>query len=206
MRVARTLAPLAAAALLLAAPAAAGTRITGIDASRYPLVTLSVVTSTPVAAAPRLTENGLAARGASALNLGRAKSVVLAIDRSQSMAGASFHDAIAAAQTFVASKLPGDQIAVVAFGHSAETLSGFSNASSDADSALAGHVDRPRVRHGSVRRGRELGGFAARGARRARDHRLDRRARRLERVDARGCRQRSAARARFGLRSRDREP
>jgi tight adherence protein B len=118
--------------------AEAGTRISGIDPTGLPRISVSVVTSTPVTAAPRLTENGAAVAGLSATNLGRAKSVVLAIDRSQSMAGTSIRDATAAAEEFVGLKLPSDRVSVIAFGHSPETLAALSTASGDADAALSG--------------------------------------------------------------------
>jgi tight adherence protein B len=132
------LAPLVVAASILAPPAGAGTQITGIDPTGFPRISVGVLTSTPSRAAPRLSENGAAVAGLSATNLGRAKSVVLAIDRSQSMAGASIRDATAAAEEFVGLKLPSDRVSIVAFGHSPETLAAFSTAPGDADSALNG--------------------------------------------------------------------
>ena len=64
----------------------------------------------------RLRENGAPGRGLEAVNLGDAKSVVLAIDRSQSMAGASLADAIAARERSSPQAMPPTAIAVVAFG------------------------------------------------------------------------------------------
>ena len=61
---------------------------------------------------------------------------MLAIDRSQSMAGQSLRDAIAAARAFVATKPSSDRIAVVAFGAKAVQLTGFSSSTTDADNAL----------------------------------------------------------------------
>jgi tight adherence protein B len=61
---------------------------------------------------------------------------VLAIDRSRSMAGASFIDAISAARQFVAWKPASDRIAVVSFGSGVRGISRFSAERSDADSAL----------------------------------------------------------------------
>jgi tight adherence protein B len=133
----------AAAMVLLAlvlAPAAAaadGVRIAGVDTSGYPQVRVTVVA--PLGAAqPRLDENGRPAAGLQAVNLGREKSVVLAVDRSQSMAGASLRNASAAARAFVAAKGPNDQIEVVTFGHQAVALTGFASSATDADAALGG--------------------------------------------------------------------
>jgi tight adherence protein B len=128
----------ALAALALAAPAAGAVRITGVSTSGYPHVSLNVVTSAPSARAPRVTEGGATVYGLKAVNLGRAKNVVLAIDRSRSMAGASLDNAIAAATTFVNGKLPGDRIALVGFGSRTLTLTGFSSSGGEADSVLRG--------------------------------------------------------------------
>ncbi|HUZ98930.1 MAG TPA: type II secretion system F family protein [Gaiellaceae bacterium] len=119
------------------AAAADGVRIVGVDASGYPQVRVTVV-SPAGTAQPQLEENGLPAAGLQAVNLGHAKSVVLAVDRSQSMAGASLRNAANAARAFVAAKGPNDQIEVVTFGHQAVTLTAFASSSADADAALAG--------------------------------------------------------------------
>jgi tight adherence protein B len=128
----------ALAALALAAPAAGAVRITGVSTNGYPHVSLNVVTSSPSARAPRLSEDGRPVYGLQAVNLGRAKNVVLAIDRSRSMKGPSLENAIAAATTFVNGKLPADRIALVGFGSRAVTLTGFSTSTGDADSVLHG--------------------------------------------------------------------
>ena len=60
------------------------------------------MTPKPVGSAPKLTENGHAVVGFHAVNLGREKSVMLLIDRSQSMIGQAITDASAAARQFVA--------------------------------------------------------------------------------------------------------
>jgi tight adherence protein B len=132
-----------AAVVLLAlvlTPAAAATgavRIAGVDTSGYPQVRVTVLAPSG-AAQPTLEENGIPAAGLQAVNLGRAKSVVLAVDRSQSMAGRSLRNAAAAARAFVAAKGPNDQIEVVTFGHQAVALTGFASSSADADAALGG--------------------------------------------------------------------
>jgi tight adherence protein B len=126
----------ALAAAIAATPAAAAVEFAGIDASRHPTVQLSVVTDTPSKVAPTLRENGRAVAGLQAQNLGRAKSVVVAIDHSRSMEGKPLTDAIAAARTFVAGKAPADRLAVVTFGRSAVQTTRFSSATIDTDSAL----------------------------------------------------------------------
>jgi tight adherence protein B len=127
--------PLALAALALAAPATAAVRIGGVDESSYPELRVTVVAPAG-SAAPRLTENGHAAVGVEAANLGRAKSVVLAVDRSRSMGGRSLEDAIAAARTFVKAKQAADRVQIVAFGSGASTLTRFSSTTGEADVAL----------------------------------------------------------------------
>lgn len=128
---------LAFAMLVIAAPAAAGVSVHAIDTSGYPQVRVTVVA--PLGSdAPTLRENGVPTAGLQAVNLGREKSVVLAVDRSQSMAGKKLADATAAAQTFVSAKDPSDTIEVMAFGHDPVTLTRFSSATSDADAALGG--------------------------------------------------------------------
>ena len=92
---------IALGALALAAPASAGVRIGGVDTGGYPQVRVTVVAPDSFAQ-PRLREDGLPVAGLQAVNLGRAKSVVLAVDRSQSMKGTSLHDATDAARAFVA--------------------------------------------------------------------------------------------------------
>jgi Flp pilus assembly protein TadB len=123
-------------ALALAAVAAAGVQIRGLDPGAYPTLRLSVVTSSPSGRAPHLTENGNAVAGLDAQDLGREKSVVLAVDRSRSMAGASLTNALAAARAFVAAKGQRDRISIVAFGHRALSLTRFSSATIDSDGAL----------------------------------------------------------------------
>src|SRR5581483_2205997 len=89
-------------------------------------------------AQPQLDENGTPVSGLEAVNLGAAKSVVLAVDVSQSMVGAKLRAAVAAARAFVAAKGPNDGVEVVTFGSHAVPLTGFSTAGSDADAALRG--------------------------------------------------------------------
>lgn len=133
----RPLLGLAVVAAVVAAPAAsAGVHIAGVDTSGYPAVELTVVTGGRSSAVPRVSENGSAVVGLHATNLGRGKSVVLAIDRSRSMRGKAMVQATAAADRFVLAKPAADSIQVVAFGSRALALTGFSTSTIDADGAL----------------------------------------------------------------------
>lgn len=123
-------------AAVLATPAAAAVDLTGVDATRHPTIQLSVVTDRPSNATPVLRENGHNVAGLVAQNLGRAKSVVVAIDHSRSMRGQPLVDAVAAARSFVGGKSAADRLAVVAFGESAVQVTRFSSATIDTDSAL----------------------------------------------------------------------
>ena len=124
-------------AALAAVPVAdAGVRVSGVDAASFPRVRVTVVTSAPSSKAPVVKENGRAVSGYRADNLARAKSVVLAVDRSRSMRGKPFADAVAAAQAFLRAKLPQDRVAVATFATSPVMLTGFSAQSADAQAAL----------------------------------------------------------------------
>jgi tight adherence protein B len=129
---------LAACALAIALPGVAGAaaRITAVDTSGYPTVRATVVTAKPVSKIGPLTENGRPVNGLEAANLGREKSVVLAVDRSQSMQGQALKDASAAARAFVRAKPGSDRISVVAVGKRAVQVTGFSSSTIDADAAL----------------------------------------------------------------------
>jgi tight adherence protein B len=132
-------------AFLLVPPAAsaAEARFGGVDMSAYPTLRVVLVTPKPTASAPKLTENGARVAGLEVANLGRVKSVVLAVDRSQSMRGEAMGDALQAARSFVAAKPIADRVAVVAFGKRALQFTGFSSSRSDVDDALRGiEVDR----------------------------------------------------------------
>ncbi|MBW3593874.1 MAG: VWA domain-containing protein, partial [Actinobacteria bacterium] len=133
-RVAWILVALAVPALPPVALASADVR--GVDIDDDQAVHLTIVTSDPVASPPRVRENGRRVSGLRAENLGRAKSVVLAIDRSQSMKGEPLDDAAAAAHAFIAAKPSEDRIAVTAFATQPVLLTGFSTATIDAQGAL----------------------------------------------------------------------
>jgi tight adherence protein B len=125
-----------AAALTAVTPAAAAIKVTSVDATSYPRVRLTIVSSRPVAKVPRITENGRPVSGLHAENLGRAKSVVLAVDRSRSMRGQPFANAVSAAQAFLRAKLPQDRVAIATFARNPVMLTPFSSSPADANSAL----------------------------------------------------------------------
>jgi tight adherence protein B len=127
---------LALTVLVLPAVAAATVQVRGVDASAYPTIRAAVVTSDVSKTAPIITENGQPIVGFAATNLAHGKSVVLAIDRSQSMKGKPLAEAVAAARAFVRARPQGDRIAVTSFATSAKFLTGFSPDSSDALSSL----------------------------------------------------------------------
>ena len=125
------------AALVTPVAADASLSLRGIDTSGYPTVRVTVVAPVDqVAAPPTLTEDGNQVVGLHAVNLAATKSVVVAIDRSRSMAGAKLADALAAARAFLHTKAPSDQVSVVAFGSKAVQLTQFSGSTADADDAL----------------------------------------------------------------------
>ena len=84
-----------------------------------------------------VSENGSPVAGLQLQNLGLAKAIVLAVDRSQSMRGAPLANAGEAARSFVAAKQGTDEVSVVAFGARAVALSPFSTAVQDGDGALS---------------------------------------------------------------------
>jgi tight adherence protein B len=125
---------LVALALVPSAAGAGAVEVRHVDARAYPEI--SVTVTAPPNKAPELRENGERVVGLQAENLGRRKSVVIAIDRSRSMHGASLQHAVAAARAFVRGKARPDRIAVVAYGKKATALTRFSGATIDADIAL----------------------------------------------------------------------
>jgi len=126
-----------AGAIGLGVPAAdAGVAVRSVGTGEYPVMRVTVLTSEPSSQAPKLRENGVAVRINRTENLGAEKSVVLAIDRSQSMTGAPLAHAIAAARSFVASKPAADRVAVASFATKAQLLTDFSTDRGDAASAL----------------------------------------------------------------------
>jgi tight adherence protein B len=132
----RRIAFAAAACLLLPAAASAAIGIHRVDTSQYPRVRVTVVTPKPTTTPPTLLENGKPVADASAVNFGSAKSVVLAVDRSQSMRGKPLAEAVAAATAFANAKPDSDQIAVSTFATQPLMLTGFSTGTTDVDAAL----------------------------------------------------------------------
>jgi tight adherence protein B len=132
-------------ALVPGLAAAAGPQVGTLDTSGYPTVRATIVTPKPVGSAPALTENGRPVVGPRAVNLGREKSVVLLVDRSQSMLGHAMRDASAAAADFVAAKPRPDRVAIVAVGRRAVQLTSFASTTVEAEEALrAMAVDKVR--------------------------------------------------------------
>jgi tight adherence protein B len=128
---------LALLAVLVLAPAAyAAGEVKAVDTGEFPRIQLTVLAPSTSTTPPGLTQNGQPVAGLEATNVGASKSVVIAIDRSQSMAGQALDQATAAARAFVAAKPPGDRVSVLAFGSTAFSLTGFSTSTTDADSAL----------------------------------------------------------------------
>jgi tight adherence protein B len=125
---------------VLAAPAVAGAdvEIRGVDATAYPNAQATVVTSKPSKLPPQLTENGVPASGVLAQNLGAARSICLAVDRSRSMRGAPLEQATAAASAFVAAKLPTDRLCVTSFATKPLLLVPFTDVGTEAGAALQG--------------------------------------------------------------------
>jgi tight adherence protein B len=127
---------LAAALLTLAPSAYANVKVSGVDAGAYPVIKVNAVTAKRTTRPPQLLENGQRMSLTSAQNLGRAKSVALLVDRSQSMKGKPLANAVGAARAFIAAKPPGDRIAVVTFATTPVLATRFSTATIDADIAL----------------------------------------------------------------------
>jgi tight adherence protein B len=130
---------LAAFVLALIVPTAAlaaGAEVKHVGARDWPKVELTVVAPEPSHTAPTLTENGRAVAGLNKHNLGEAKSMVVAIDRSRSMLGQAIYDAANGAREFIAAKAPGDRVALVTFGSEAAALTQFSTSTIDADTVL----------------------------------------------------------------------
>lgn len=115
-----------------------------VDPTGSPKIRMTIVTSRPSSKAPRVTEAGRGVAGLTARNLGQAKSVVLAIDRSQSMHGKSLADAVSAASRFLALKRPDDQFAVVSFASRTVVDAGFASDTGAASDALRSLQTDPR--------------------------------------------------------------
>jgi tight adherence protein B len=136
-RASRLLVAAVFAALVTPVAAGASLSLRGFDTSGYPTVRVTVVAPVArTAAPPTLTENGNQVVGLKAINLAATKSVVIAIDRSRSMAGTKLADALEAARAFLSTKAPSDRVSVVAFGSRAVLLTPFTESTAEADDAL----------------------------------------------------------------------
>jgi tight adherence protein B len=135
-RVRLILAGLAITVLATPAATSAAVQLRLVDASAYPTIRGSVVTSKPSSTPPVVTENGRSVIALQATNLARAKSVVLAIDRSQSMKGKPLAEAVAAARAFIRAKPRSDRIAITTFATKPVFLSSFSAQAGEALGAL----------------------------------------------------------------------
>ncbi len=136
-RASRLLVAAVFAALVTPVAAGASLSLRGIDTSGYPTVRVMVVAPIArTAAPPTLTENGNQVVGLHAVNLAATKSVVIAIDRSRSMAGTKLADALDAARAFLRTKAPSDKVSVVGFGSKAVQLTPFTQSTAEADDAL----------------------------------------------------------------------
>jgi tight adherence protein B len=124
------------AALALPVAASGAVKVRGIDTSNYPTVRATVISSAGPSLRPAITEDGNGVTALDAVNLGSSKSVVLAIDRSRSMHGGKFANAISAAGQFIASKPASDEVSVLAFASNVVSVSRFSQNAGDADGAL----------------------------------------------------------------------
>jgi tight adherence protein B len=132
----RILAAALVAALAAPAAAVAGLSLRGVDTSGYPTIRATLVSPAAGNAPPTVTEDGRRVIDLRTVNLASSKSLVVAIDRSRSMAGKRLADATAAARAFVAEKAASDRVSVVVFGSRAVQLTRFSSSKTDADSAL----------------------------------------------------------------------
>src|SRR5947208_3500517 len=134
------------ALIVLAVPAAtsAALHIGGVNAGEYPTISASVVTSTPSSHPPLVSEDGRPVTALQATNLASGKSVVLAIDRSQSMKGTPLAEAVAAARAFVQAKPKTDRIALTTFATRPVFLTSFSAAPLDAAGPLDSIVVDPK--------------------------------------------------------------
>jgi tight adherence protein B len=122
----RALLLVALAAFVLVPSAAAGLRIRQVDTSGYPTIGVTMVSSKASHRAPSVAENGTPVSALDVENLGQAKSIVLAIDRSQSMEkGHAFDDALAGARAFIRAQGAFDRVSVVAFGSHAQIVQPF---------------------------------------------------------------------------------
>jgi tight adherence protein B len=136
--IALVVATVSLAAFAASALAAADVEIRSVDTNGFPRLRLTIVSSTPVARAPLVDENSKPVAGLEAENLGREKAVLLALDRSQSMKGASLSDALRAARKFVDLSGDADRLSLVSFASRAEPAISFSSTPSELKAELSG--------------------------------------------------------------------
>ena len=127
------------------ANAATHIRISQVDLRGYPRVRLRVVTAENNSHPPTLKENGKPAADLDVENLGRKQSVVLAIDRSQSMRRQPLADAVSGSRVLLTSKSNSDSVSFVTFASQAVRLTYFSTSTIDADAALRSIAIDPRA-------------------------------------------------------------
>jgi hypothetical protein len=111
-------------------------RITHVDLRDYPTIRLTVVTATPSSNSPGVTENGAPPAGLQAANLASQATIILAIDRSQSMHGQTLVHALSDSRSFLDAKPNSYRVAVVTFASQPLLLSQPSTSTTDADAAL----------------------------------------------------------------------
>jgi len=136
--IALVVAVLSLAIFAASALAAADVEIRRVDTNGFPRLRLTIVSSAPVARAPVVDENNKPVAGFEAENFGREKAVVLALDHSQSMRGASLSDALRAARKFVDLSGDGDRLSLVRFASKAEPAISFSGTPSELTTDLGG--------------------------------------------------------------------
>jgi VWFA-related protein len=125
------------------ATAASGTPGIYVDTAGWPTLSVSVVAPHASTSAPRVLENGIPVTLESASNVGRAKSTAIVVDHSQSMHGEALRNAVAAAKALLASRRPGERMAVYSAASKAVQLTPFSKSSGDGIKALDGiRVDK----------------------------------------------------------------
>jgi von Willebrand factor type A domain len=119
-------------------------RISRVEMRGYPKMRLTVVTPENSSHPPTLEENGRPVADLDVENLGRKQSVVLAIDRSQSMLGRPLANAVSASRVLLTHKSTSDNVSFVTFASQAVRLTYFSASTIDADAALRSIAIDPR--------------------------------------------------------------
>jgi tight adherence protein B len=126
-----------AASVVVPSAAAANVRIKDVDTSGYPVIRMTVV-APKGSQQPRVREDDKRVVGQVTANLGQTKTIIAALDRSQSMRGKPIANALAAARQFVGTLGSADHVGIVAFGRSAIVLQGAAGGSpGDAERTLA---------------------------------------------------------------------